>query len=439
MKQTAVLNRPRAWPWRTAATRGALRRRLALLVVCIVLALVIQTDGYLGAARNGLLINRAVSGERFQLAAWEVQAIGQKVRDIVQRPGENLAPQQQSALVVQYIEDVGRVNRLNADIERIYADPNVSDPAAAAKPVQAELNALRATQEQRRPAVERIIQGQVAAVLDEAGLGTFAGVLPPVLFQFTESPNYLIISPRERIMVEEGVYLDPSLPVSGMERIEGELAGELNKSTLVDGTGGFSSYPTMVVAYPDLNWVIDTVAHEWTHTYLMFHPLGWNYEDSGAMRTMNETVASIVGGEIADRVMDRFYPDQVRPASWPRPLSMRRDWTGHASAAPDFEFGPFMRQTRLTVDKLLAEGQVEKAEAYMEAQRKILVEQGYNIRKLNQAYFAFRGSYAVGPTATDPIGGKLRALLQRSPSLADFLATVARFSGPADLDAALAR
>ena len=39
-----------------------------------------------------------------------------------------------------------------------------------------------------------------------------------------------------------------------------------------------------------------------------------------------------------------------------------------------------------------------------------LLEQGYVIRKLNQAYFAFHGSYAVGTSATDPIGGKLRSL-----------------------------
>ena len=46
----------------------------------------------------------------------------------------------------------------------------------------------------------------------------------------------------------------------------------------------------------------------------------------------------------------------------------------------------------------------------MEARRQELVKQGYAIRKLNQAYFAFHGSYAVGTGATDPIGGKLRAL-----------------------------
>jgi hypothetical protein len=73
----------------------------------------------------------------------------------------------------------------------------------------------------------------------------------------------------------------------------------------------------------------------------------------------------------------------------------------------------------------------------MESRRKILLDQGVVIRKLNQAYFAFHGSYAVGPTATDPIGGKLRALRNRSTSLAEFLRTVARFTTPSALDAAL--
>jgi hypothetical protein len=102
-----------------------------------------------------------------------------------------------------------------------------------------------------------------------------------------------------------------------------------------------------------------------------------------------------------------------------------------------FEFGPFMRETRLTVDQLLAEGRIDEAEAYMEQRRQTLLDQGYVIRKLNQAYFAFHGSYAVGPAATDPIGGKLRALRDRSASLADFLQTVARFTTASALDTAL--
>ena len=85
-----------------------------------------------------------------------------------------------------------------------------------------------------------------------------------------------------------------------------------------------------------------------------------------------------------------------------------------------------MHETRVHADALLAEGKIDEAEQYMEAQRRIFVQNGYQIRKLNQAYFAFYGSYADQPGATgsDPIGPALRALRYYSPSLHDFLATV---------------
>jgi hypothetical protein len=90
-----------------------------------------------------------------------------------------------------------------------------------------------------------------------------------------------------------------------------------------------------------------------------------------------------------------------------------------------------MRKTRLRVEELLAAGKVEEAEAYMEQRRQKLVEMGYYIRKLNQAYFAFYGSYAAGKgwaAETNPIGEQMHSLRERSPSLPDFLSTVARMS-----------
>jgi hypothetical protein len=80
-----------------------------------------------------------------------------------------------------------------------------------------------------------------------------------------------------------------------------------------------------------------------------------------------------------------------------------------------------MRRIRQQVDRLLAEGQVTQAEAYMEAERLKLVAQGYNLRKLNQAYFAFHGSYALSPGSVDPIGLQIRQLRASSPSLKIFL------------------
>ena len=43
----------------------------------------------------------------------------------------------------------------------------------------------------------------------------------------------------------------------------------------------------------------------------------------------------------------------------------------------------------------------------MEEKRQFLAANGYYIRKLNQAYFAFHGSYADTAGSIDPIGPKL--------------------------------
>ena len=60
----------------------------------------------------------------------------------------------------------------------------------------------------------------------------------------------------------------------------------------------------------------------------------------------------------------------------------------------------------------------------MEQSREELAAQGYYIRKINQAYFAFTNLYAGeggSPGATNPIGPKLDELRQRSGSLARFV------------------
>jgi len=414
-----------------------IRRRAFLALICLIIATLLRSEGYLGRARTFLILNQAIATHSFRLAVWEAQALRQKAGDTLTRPGATLDRAAQHDLVVAYFQTIAKIGDLNRQIEGIYADPSEPDPTTAATPLQAELDDLRDQQVRRRPAVERILEQQVTAVLYEEGLTTAGHIWPPVHFQFTESPLYLIVSPRNRIEVEEGIYLEPDLALAQMKGIETAVESSLDVSALVEGTGGFSSYPTMVIEYPAMEWVLSTIAHEWGHTYLLFRPLGWHYGDSGATRTINETAVSILGDEIATRVLARYYPDQVPPADWPRPLAMSPDWWN--PTPPRFEFGKFMRETRLHVDQLLAAGAVPEAETFMEAQRQVLLEQGYTIRKLNQAFFAFHGSYAVGPSATDPIGGKLRALRHRTGSLAEFMREVSHITSVADLDAALAR
>jgi len=77
----------------------------------------------------------------------------------------------------------------------------------------------------------------------------------------------------------------------------------------------------------------------------------------------------------------------------------------------------------------------------MEARRQEFVAQGYGIRKLNQAYFAFHGAYADEPGAAgeDPVGPAVRDLRARSPDLHTFVVRVARVTTLAQLQALLGK
>ncbi|MEK7874391.1 MAG: hypothetical protein AAB502_11120, partial [Chloroflexota bacterium] len=95
--------------------------------------------------------------------------------------------------------------------------------------------------------------------------------------------------------------------------------------------------------------------------------------------------------------------------------------------------------TRLQADTLLAQGKVDDAERYMEERRQFLAEHGYYLRKLNQAYFAFHGTYGGSAASVSPIGGQIAALRARSASLAEFLRAIASVGSVDDYNRLLIR
>lgn len=94
------------------------------------------------------------------------------------------------------------------------------------------------------------------------------------------------------------------------------------------------------------------------------------------------------------------------------------------------------------VDQLLAAGKIDEAESYMDARRLVFWDHGYHIRKLNQAYFAFYGSYADvpgGAAGNDPVGAAVRELWNRAASPAAFLRQMSWLSNYEQLKALLAK
>ena len=64
----------------------------------------------------------------------------------------------------------------------------------------------------------------------------------------------------------------------------------------------------------------------------------------------------------------------------------------------------------------------------MELQRLIFVDNGYNIRKLNQAYFAFYSSYADSAASNTSIGNELDEFRNYFTSLENFILEIKNIS-----------
>jgi len=147
------------------------------------------------------------------------------------------------------------------------------------------------------------------------------------------------------------------------------------------------------------------------------------------VNTINETTASLAGEELGLMILQKYYPDHVPPEM---DLAAAESSPPSEETEPDpnaFDFRAEMRITRVEADRLLAGGEIETAEAYMEARRQFFWDNGYLIRKLNQAYFAFYGAYnddpGGGASGEDPVGPAVVALRSQFEALADFLRTIA--------------
>lgn len=370
----------------------------------------------------------------YDYIAWTVDAVSEKLAQAQLNPVQHLSPEQQSQVVVRYFDLVRELEIIQGQIFLVYSNPQITDPQVEAVDLVAEQGELEETLNKLAPLAESVLQYQVAQVLSEQGMGFLAQQVPPVLFHSTPLPMALIVSPRGTIRQEVNISLLADLGMEDITRLEEEVAQYMDASVLVVDVGGIGVYPTMVQRASSLEWTLDTIAHEWTHNYLTLHPLGMRYDATPQLRTMNETTASIVGAEISAAVMERYYPDTTA-----RNTKVNKS-AQEAVDAAGFDFQHEMHLTRVGVDELLAQGRIDEAEVYMEERRIVFVENGYMIRKLNQAYFAFHGAYAeetVGAAGEDPVGPAVRALRAESSTLVQFLRRISWMDSFGDLQRAV--
>ncbi|MCC7118109.1 MAG: hypothetical protein IT310_06245 [Anaerolineales bacterium] len=361
----------------------------------------------------------------FNYVAWTTDAALLKLQANSIGAEQTLSREDQKVIVAQYLRVTRKILDEENQLQQIYADPNIADKESVSANLRAILKTDYANQNELAPFAEAILQEQVSVVLKELGLTAFGQPIPSLLYHSTPLPYALIVSPRDRIEQIANISLDPLLPVDEQARLETNIDRALNTSSLVVPVGGIGVYPTMVMRTTDLHWLLNTISHEWIHNYLTLRPLGFLYSSDPAIRTMNETTASIAGDEIGTLVFQKYYPELANAS--PLTSSLILNPFSAPPTQTTFDFRAEMYLTRVHAEELLKAGEIDQAEAYMEARRQVFLQNGYLIRKINQAYFAFYGAYADSPggaAGEDPVGPAVRALRAQSPTLADFVNTI---------------
>ncbi len=378
----------------------------------------------------------------FDYVEWMLNAFRVKLQQGAAGLPGYLDRESRKQVVTEYLRVTRQILEGEYALQRIYADASIVDKDSAAAALRAELDRSYARQGQLAPLAEAVLQEQVTQALSDLGLTSLGQPMPSVLYHSTPVPNALIVSRRGVIEQIANISITADLTVDEQELLESRVDKKMDASSLVVPIGGVGVYPTMVMQTTSLTWLVNTIAHEWTHNYLTWHSLGVNYDTTPELRTMNETTASIAGNEVGQYVIEQFYPELLTaspgtferisfPSDHPNPNDLPR---------PPFDVRAEMHLTRITVDALLAEGRIEQAEAYMIERQQYFLRNGYLLRKLNQAYFAFYGAYADvpgGPAGEDPVGPAVRALREQSASLADFIHHIAWMNSFADLQEAI--
>ncbi len=374
----------------------------------------------------------------FSIFGWEIEALSYELEDFLFGGGDEIADD--SPIVLEYFSLSRQIRDLEWQIE-INGDNNGHSELAALKE---QLEGLRKQKDALEDSVERIMQKQIIGTLAQMGVYNpldkhlnFEFNFPPVNFELEAPPHLLIISPRDRIMRAREITLIQEISPEKRQEIE-DAIDKLGVSSIVVGLGGVATYPSFVIDTAGLQFTINVAIEEWLHQYLFFRPLGFTYTlhltgvaTNSEVAVMNETLVGIAREEIGAVLYQNYYSQYLGEVEGNNGAETNQ------SDEPEFDFFKEMREIRLAVDDYLANGEIEKVEAFMEQKRLFLASKGYYIRRLNQAYFAFYGTYAAGHASVNPIGTELKALRELNTSLSEYLNQAASMTSRDDLKSSL--
>lgn len=403
--------------------------------ILIVFILVLPVSGSAVDPTDELEQIRAYSRVyEFDYISWTVSAMARKLAQSTLKINQYLPQPEKRGLILEYLDLRNEVTALQGELANLLSDPNQKNREQRENSLRAELDRKETSRIELAPFAEQVLQDQLNSALVDLDLALGGQLVPSVLYKSEPNSYALIVSPRDEIRQAANLMLVRGLTLDEIIRLEDDIEANLNLSALVVGIGGVGLYPSMIIETGNLDWLIHVVSHEWTHNYLTLRPLGMFYGTSPELTTINETVADLSADAIQRKAFELYYPEYLPPEpELPRDEdSLPQDSEEEPVQTPEevFDFRAEMHITRLEVDRLLADGKIIEAENYMEQRRVLFWENGYQIRRLNQAYFAFHGSYAAQPGGAAgeegvDLGAELRELNQKTPSYQEFMRLVA--------------
>jgi len=388
--------------------------------------LVLLTLGFLGLGGSNLQLNpaqRVAFEHAYSLVEWEVVNLPSKWvhRIATALPWSSISAGERRSRTEEYFQLGEELAGLRGRLAQAAARDGGSSGDVAG--LEIEIEGVESERLHLRNDVEEELEAVISAALSEHGFSSRLGMIfPPVDIRMDKPPRLLVTSPRDRIVRTHDVLLDPAVTIEQSEEIEEALREKWDLSAVVEGIGGVATFPALVVDTQSLHGTLRLTSHEWLHHYLFFRPLGFNMFSSPEMLTLNETLANMFGSEIGDQAFVAL------GGVVPPPGDQRTAEELQAADGDRFDYSSEMRKTRQRVDQLLADGEIEAAESYMEERRKLFVVNGYRIRKINQAFFAFHGTYADSPTSVSPIAGQLEEYRALMPDLGTFVTTMSKVS-----------
>ncbi|MCJ7739287.1 MAG: hypothetical protein MUQ10_18570, partial [Anaerolineae bacterium] len=142
--------------------RAWIARHIILVLVLVLLVLSMNGEG----ATPGDIeaqIYRCLTGLRFKFVEWELDALGGKLAHSLVAPQRYMNEETRHEFFVDYLQFVAQVQRLDQEINRTYADPDIEDPGAVTAELRAQLAELRRMENDRQLIAEAILEEQVSS------------------------------------------------------------------------------------------------------------------------------------------------------------------------------------------------------------------------------------------------------------------------------------